>query len=212
MIILDFDGVLFDDARFKKAYALLLRGFGVSRRVFDAAYAATKKKHHGSWRYATHLKHIHRLAPHTDMRRLRVRLNTLIERSSQFVYRETVPFLEYWKKKGETLALLSNGCATHKKKVRASGLYSFFAPAIITETRLKIEPMRHLLRRTHHQRVVFIDDKKEVVDAIKSSVPRVSVIQMVRRKRQYRSGRVDAIVSNLAAARRFIERHEAGRR
>lgn len=204
MIVLDFDGVLVDDARFKKAYARAMQNLGISRPVFDTAYAATKKKHNGGFRYATHLAAIKHLSPRADARLLRRNLYALIARLPDFVYPEALSFLSNCRARGETLALLSGGCATQRRRVSASGLTRFFQTITVTEAPLKVQPMGALLRRFREDRTIFIDDKKKIIDAIKRRYPTVRAIHMLRRKGEEQSMHADAVLHNLAAARRFI--------
>ena len=46
LICLDFDGVVFDDRRFKKEYESLFRRAGIARDVYEKTYQESKKKGH----------------------------------------------------------------------------------------------------------------------------------------------------------------------
>ena len=103
------------------------------------------------------------------------------------------------------MALLSRGNKFQKVKVRASGVARFCKPAIVADTADKVAPLRRIIKAAAARQVVFIDDTKHMVDAVKQNFPHILVLQMMRQKEQERSTHADAIVPNLAAARRFIE-------
>ncbi|MDZ4260306.1 MAG: hypothetical protein U1A25_01450, partial [Candidatus Sungbacteria bacterium] len=44
LIVIDFDGVVFNDHRFKAAYESLFRHAGVTHEVYERTYEQTKKK------------------------------------------------------------------------------------------------------------------------------------------------------------------------
>lgn len=209
MIILDFDGVLFDDERFKRDYWRLFRRHGVAHRIHQAAYAESKAMHRGGYRHDLHLSFIRKRVPAFKIADAQRDIHKLLAGSAAYLYRDAKPFLRHWKSKGETLALVSSGNAFQKRKVRASGLSPFFRATVVADTTDKVDPVRTLVRGSRAARAVFIDDRKNFVDAVKRNFPRILVVQMIRRKDQERSTRADVIVRNLAQARRVIEQWTA---
>ncbi|GEM_PF-1556562 len=207
MIILDFDGVLFDHRRFKGDYRRMLRRqFGIPYQIYEETYAEARTARRHIYHHAAHLVLIRKTLPvlrHKDIERV---AKKLLGRSATYLYKDAESFLSYWKAKKQTLALISNGFAFQKKKVAQSGLAGFFRRIIITDSHDKVAPLRTLIGRSRPADTVFIDDKKRLVDAVKKRFPAMVVIQLVRRKAQERSERADIIVPNLAAARRFIEK------
>ncbi len=204
MIITDFDGVLFNDYRFKRDYKGLLTRLGISSRMHQQAYQEAKTKHAScTYRHDTHLAIMKQKMPSIDTRAAQKEINRLVARSAEYLYRDARPFLSYWRKKGESIALVSSGFSFQKKKVRASGLLWFFRRAIVTGTALKVEPVQSIVRKFPREFFVFMDDRRAVTDAIKKLFPFFCVIQVIRRKEQERSVRADAIVKNLAEARTF---------
>lgn len=203
MIILDFDGVLFDDWRFKKEIWRVFRRFRIPHHIHQAAYRETKAQC-GGYRHDVHLRLIRRAMPSVDIVKLDRAIMRLLLRSHTYLYREALPFLAQRKKTGEDLALASQGYAFQKKKVASSGVVPLLSAAVVRDIP-KSKIIRGFIRRFRPQRIVFIDDKKSVVEEVKRNVPRAVAIQVRRRKDQERSARADAIVPNLAAARRVIE-------
>lgn len=207
MIILDFDGVLFNDERFKRDFWRLFRRFGIPHRVHQAAYRETRTQC-GGYRHEVHLRLIRCAMPSVDIIKLDRAIMRLLAQARQYIYREARTFLAYYKKRGEHLMLASNGYAFQKKKVASSGIIPLFSAAVVRDVP-KSKIIRGFIRRFRPQRIVFIDDKKSVVEEVKRNIPQATVLQMVRRKGQERSTRADAVVSSLAAARRIIERRKS---
>jgi len=205
MIILDFDGVLFNDERFKRDYWRLFRRAGIPHRIHQDAYIASKELHRGGYRHDLHLTLVKRHMPAVQIPALEQNIWKLLGHSAEYLYHDTKPFLRYWQSKGEALALVSSGNAFQEKKVHSSGITSLFLAAIVADTSDKVYPVRALVKRAGRNRIVFIDDRRNFVDAVKQNFPRILVLQMIRRRDRERSVAADAIVPNLAAARRFIE-------
>ncbi|MFY9462558.1 MAG: hypothetical protein WAP52_00020 [Candidatus Sungiibacteriota bacterium] len=205
LLVLDFDGVLFNDMRFKRDYERLFARHGVPRRIHQAAYAESRALHHGGYRHDLHIMLIQKHVPTLQLSRIERGIEELLAHAGEYFYADTLPFLRYWQSKKERMALLSRGNKFQKIKVRASGVARFCKPATVADTVDKVSPLRRIIKAAAARQIVFIDDTKHMVDAIKQNFPHVLVIQMVRRKEQERSTHADAIVPNLAAARRFIE-------
>lgn len=202
--MLDFDGVLFDDERFKRDYWRVFRHAGIPHRAHQRAYAESKKRHVGGYRHDLHLALLSRDFPKLNVSRLERNIWRLLASSKKYLYRETRPFLRHWRARRMPLVLVSSGNAFQKEKVRASRLAPFFQSVAVTDTVDKVAPIGTLIKRFNPPRAVFIDDKKSFVDAVKSRFPDILVLQMIRRKDQEQSAHADAVVSNLAAARRVI--------
>ena len=205
MIISDFDGVLFDTERFKADQMRIFRALGISQSVQRTAYLGVKARH-GGYRHDLHYAAIKKAIPSFDPQDIQEKMDALLLRSGRYLYSDAKPFLAYWKRRKQKVALVSSGFAFQKKKVAASGLRPFFHPAVVTTSEFKVEPVRAIVKKNPGERVVFMDDRKEVVDAIKKHFPSVFVIQVVRRSGQERSIHADAVVKNLAAARALCEK------
>lgn len=202
MIVLDFDGVLFNDTRFKKDHAAVFARFGISRRRYEHHYREVKKQH-GGYRHHRHINLMRRQHERLNLREAGRAIDTLVKKSHAYVYHDALPFLNYAKKRGINLALVSNGDGFQKKKVAASGLLPFFRHAIVAEG-----PKSRLIRKlpAHSRRggIVFIDDKKSVLEEVQKNIPGAMTIQIVRRAAQERSTQAHRVVRNLTTARRLI--------
>lgn len=204
MYILDFDRVLFNYGRFSREYLRTFRSFGVSRRLFFATYAASRKTHNDVYRHETHVRLLKEAVPALRTRELERGVAALLRRSSAYIYGDARQFLSDARKQKSDVVLVSHGFRLQEKKIRASGITRFFRKIIVTDDPDKTRAVAAALGRTDPANAVFIDDKRHITDAVKKKFPRMLVIQLVRRRRQERSTRADAVVATLAAARRVI--------
>lgn len=207
MIILDFDGVMFDYRRFKRDYRRTLRRqFGISHKTYDQTYAAAKTAHKGIYHHATHLDIMRKKISGLSRNHMERAARDILAYSAQYLYRDARPFLSHWKKKERPLVLVSHGFLPFQgRKIRRSGIGNFFQSVAVTDDTDKTNVIKEIIRRFRPASAVFVDDKKVLVDAVKKRFPAMLVIQLVRSKHYERSARADAIVANLAAARRFID-------
>lgn len=202
MIVIDFDGVLFNDTRFKKDHAAVFARFGISRRHYENHYREVKQRY-GGYRHHRHVDLLRHRHPHLDIARIERAIKALVKKSPAYLYRDALPFLRYAKQRGVALALVSNGDGFQKKKVAASGLLPFFRHAIVGEGP-KSRIIRKLPMHSRKEGILFIDDKKSVLEEVQKNIPRITTIQIVRRADQERSTKAHHVVRNLAAARRLI--------
>lgn len=205
LLVLDFDGVLFNDTRFKRDYERLFARHGVPRRIHQVTYAESRSLHRGGYRHDLHIAIIRKHIPTLQRAHIERDIGTLLTHAGEYFYSDTMPFLRYWQSKKERMALLSRGNKFQKTKVRASSVARFCKPVVVADTTDKVAPLRRMIKNAAERQIVFIDDTRHMIDAVKQNFPHILVIQMARGKKQERSTRADAIVSNLAAARRFIE-------
>lgn len=105
------------------------------------------------------------------------------------------------------LFLLSTGPAFQEKKIKASGIASYFEEICIIVQSSKLDPLCQLIIKHEYKPVVFVDDKLEVVEEIEQHEPQVRVLQLIRRASQPRSHFVP-IVNNLMELKEAIQEYE----
>ncbi|OGZ97342.1 MAG: hypothetical protein A3J10_00450 [Candidatus Sungbacteria bacterium RIFCSPLOWO2_02_FULL_54_10] len=203
MIILDFDGVLFNDARFRKDCAAVFARFGVSRRLYGRTYAQMKERY-GGHRHNRHVAILRGSMPSLDISGLNRAMNALFAQSHRYLYRDALPFLSRWKKKGHALAIASNGDRFQKRKIAHSGVAPFMRKIVVGEGTKSPFIRRIAAYAGAKAKIFFIDDKSVVLEEVKKSMPRVQIIQVRRRKAQEYSTHAFAVAPTLAAADRFI--------
>lgn len=205
LLILDFDGVLFDGEKFKKAYFQIFRDAGMTTDAVHTAYRAgrthARKYPHTMMRAA---------ARHTDCAAIARRVDALLKTAPKYLYRDTKKFLRWCGQERVTLAIVSRGPAFQKRKIAASGIKRFFKKVIIIPDGPKSEAIRKIMRTYPRDSAVFVDDTAEVVDEVKQSLPVLTAVQMTRRRGMEKSVRADACAASFAGIARILQRKLRG--
>ena len=205
LIIIDFDGVLFDDRAFKRDYIQFFRQYGIPPDVYKKSYQETKAANRGLYRQVDHIRRLKKFYTSPASSFLQADARKFAERSKKYLYPEAKRFLSAVKKTGARIILLSWGDAFHKTKVKSSGLVDLFDELKIITQASKTKPILQILRK-NAGKVVFIDDRREVIDEVKRKISSLVAIQVVRHSDQERSMLADAVVRNLSEAEKFMSK------
>ncbi len=196
LLIIDFDGVLFDDRAFKRDYQTLFKSFGISSELYARAYTALKENI-GYYDPHKHLREIKKSHPTIDLESIKEAIGKFILTSRRYVYPDSKKILTDIQQTKTEIVLLSTGPEFQKKKVDASGLSSLFDRVVIIREPFKSKAVKRILRAHDSARVLFIDDKREVVEEVKRALPNITVVQMARANDQDKSQLVDYVAENL---------------
>lgn len=210
IIVIDFDGVLFDDQQFKKKYIRMFTNAGVALREYERTYLQSKKVHGGSYHPDAHLLFLKKAYPGLSLSALKKKRAELIGSSARCVFRDSALFLAHQKERGALLFLLSTGIGFQKQKIQSSGLSKYFKKVMVVSCASKKASLARMLRRFRGEPFLFIDDKKEVIDEIKRTFPNARAIQMARRRSIKRSKIADAVVMNFKELALCIEKKYEG--
>lgn len=205
LIIIDFDGVLFNDRAFKRDYIQFFKQYGIPPDVYRESYQATKSANNGLYRQRDHIRRLKKAYTSPALSSLHEDAEKFASRSKKYVFPEARNFLSALKKRGAFLALLSWGDAFQKTKIDKSGLADFFDKIQIISRAAKAKPILQLLRK-RTEKAVFIDDRREVIDEVKRKIPRLVAIQVVRHSDQEKSELADVVVTNLLQAEKFLKK------
>lgn len=202
LVIIDFDGVLFNDQRFKADYESLFRRAGVSHEVYERTYEQTKKKGYYDPRIHIQLALAHKSSVQT---RLYAHVRRFVGQSSDYIYKDVPDFLMFLEKEGISAVVLSTGDAQfQKQKIQKSGITDCFEEIIIVPNVSKVVALHTLIRKKKPASAIFIDDKKEVVEEVKKSLPEVYTIQMRRRETQAPARGGDLEIKDFSESVEFI--------
>lgn len=205
VIVVDFDGVLFNVRQFKKHYKAVFAKFGVPDLVYEHSYKHSKtKEKDGCYRSGKHLLALKRFMPSPPIVELNRAVEKQIKLSPQYIYKEAKDFLRFFQKKGHSVVLLSIGSNFQKKKILHSGLAKFFKKIIVINQPFKSDALLELQRRYNGNKIIFIDDSKEIVDDVKTKVPTVFAIHLCRIKSAPQANLVDSVAGSLKAAQKII--------
>lgn len=197
--ILDFDGVIFNDEVFKKDFQHVFTRYSVAHNVYKQSYEHAKEAKKGTYELDTHLKIIASEYPMIDHAGLRKDLMALARRSRHYIFADAKTFFLNAQKKQIKLFLISAGDPVfQKEKINASGIFSFFQKVIITAPSQKSVAIDEIKKQSGGDEVIFIDDKKEIVEGIKKRHPQIRVAQMARSNRVPRSKRVDRFIKDFS--------------
>lgn len=203
LLVLDFDGVLFQRRKFKIKYEKIFHAHGVSARDYARTYRQAGRGRGGVYSPDGHIRLLKRMYPDLAAAHLRRALFFLASQSHNYIFGDVRPFLRYWKKKKATLVLLSSGAPLfQKRKIRASKLAHFFQRVVVVPTVKKHHAFVGLMRMGPS--VFFIDDTADTVNAMHKRFPFVYAIHLRRNKMEKRSNGADRIVTKLAQATRVI--------
>jgi len=195
--ILDFDGVLFDDKRFKSDFRRVFGRHGVTHNAYEQTYRQAKEAKRGAYGIDTHLAVIHHIYPRVDISGLRRDLFVLAGHSRRYIFVDAKTFLVAAQKRGDKLFLLSTGDKLFQEtKINASGIVPFLNNVFIATSSRKASLFAKIKKQAGRRETVFIDDKREVVDEIKKHNPNVRVVQMVRGAHVVKSDYVDTRIKN----------------
>lgn len=166
MFIIDFDDTLFDTQAFKQARLEAMKDLGVSDELYWQTYKQAVRNHEGIFTYSNK-RHAEVLAMHGFSEELVFRAFEEIE-ISQFIFPDTINFLEEIKSLGQPLVLLSLGDSEFQYlKVKACGIEKYFDRVFMVDD-TKEHTLRELFNLVSQDDVWFINDKVlETKDLVK---------------------------------------------
>ena len=210
LICLDFDGVVFDDRRFKKEYESLFRRAGIAHELYAKTYQESKKKGHYDPRVHIRLALDSVSNAAAAQKNLYARVMKFLDQSARFIYPDVKDFLAFLHKERIGVMLLSTGdLGFQQQKISKSGIEHLFDDVIVIPDSSKVSALTTILRREKPDRMMFIDDKFEVVQEIKRSLPSVYVIRMLRNDAEKPARGIDLCMRNFSEVIEFIKEWQA---
>lgn len=189
MAVFDFDGVLFDALRFKKDYESLFFRAGISKETYEKSYTQAKKKGYYDPRIHIKLAVGGLRAGSVIEKNLYARMTEFTKKTSSYIYPDVAEFITFLGDENIRAILLSTGDAVFQhQKISKSGIADLFDEIVIIPEASKVSALHSLIRKEQPLSAVFIDDKKEVLEEVKKSLPRVYVVQMRRTRQQPSKG------------------------
>jgi len=206
VIIIDFDGVLFNDRRFKEDFRRIFGRLGITPERDRCLYEEAKKRNGGIYHLRHHLTVLKKVYPRMNTAASEKKIGRLLKRSVKYVYKDSISFLEFLKRRKINAFLLSTGSpAFQGEKIKHSGLAGYFKKVIVVTSCSKSGAFAGIMRRYSAKDMIFIDDKKEVVEEVKKKLPKVFVVQMRRGLSQEKSYKTDAVIKNFVQLKRLIK-------
>ncbi|MFH1392212.1 MAG: hypothetical protein ABIG90_00820 [bacterium] len=158
--IIDFDGVLFDVSKFKNACQK--QGIDFSDKIYE------KSKTNNIYNPIKHLK---------LLGKSKKDLIKILKQSKKFLFSGITKKLKKLSKHNKLILLSKGSLWFQKQKIKYSGLEKFFNKIYITEIS-KLEVFQEkIMPKYGQEKMIFIDDKKQELDAIKKIYPQIKSSQ-----------------------------------
>lgn len=189
---IDFDNTLFDTPKLVKAMLNTLTNEIISihpEKDFNETYSECKGLFNRD-----HFYNIYDLVKHfckeysMDEKTLLDKMNLVISNGSDFVYPDTIPFLEKLKSEGHNLYILSyckESLIYQSAKISGSGIANYFDALFITAT-----PKYEL--SINYQEGIFIDDNPSDLKGLHAQNPK-ELIRIRRPDNKYSASGLDLL-------------------
>jgi len=176
MIIIDFDDTLFDTQKFKQELASSLVSLGIGKELFWQTYAEARIMSDGNFSYSFE-RHANILEKEGfDCEQVLNNLNKVIEKIKNFLFDDTIDFLESLKKSEQDLYLLSLGDESFQKlKVGECDIAKYFKKVFFRDKDKELV-VEEILAENKDSNIFFINDKIEESQKIKKDFPNIEVI------------------------------------
>jgi FMN phosphatase YigB (HAD superfamily) len=186
-VFIDFDDVIFNTRQFVADYKKIFFRHGISEDFFSSSYYQDyPKKINGQLKKYdpdVHLEAIEGIVK-MKMPQLRRDIKKLLKESGRYIFSDSFNFLKSFNKK--ELFLISFGDISFQKmKIRNSGIRPFFQKVVITD-KMKIQEIRRIQKSARkRERLFFIDDRIDQIDAVKCNISAITTFHLKRKQGRY---------------------------
>lgn len=202
-IFIDFDNVVFNTSKFKRALVEILKKSGVTAKDFSDTYEQAKNG--GGYSFARHVRLLSKKNLIRNVKNVRQAFDRSMTDLASLVFRDAYMF--FMRHEKEELYLLSYGDpAFQKKKIAGSRVGKYFKRVIITkgDKGKEIVAAMDVRARSPRETVIFIDDS-DVHIREAHNIAGVITIQLSRGEVIHKTSAADYHVSTLAQASKIIE-------
>lgn len=192
-VFVDFDDTLFNTRDFIGEFQNVFEKCGVSTQLYQEthrlAYRLDTASSESAYDKELHLSYILQKEPSIDTECLRLHLSDFLKDTSLFVFPDVIGFLNQMKERGAEVCILSFGQSDFQnQKINASGLTSYMREVFVTTEKKHLSIARALAlseSKEKQEPIWFFDDRAEYVDDVKSALPQVKTVQVMRLESRY---------------------------
>jgi len=183
-IIFDFDHTLFSNKRTVLLMKYLFEKLGVGETLFKTTFQGSKKKE-GSYNPKEQFRLILKEKPDIALSELEKAYDEALNKSHDFLYPDTIPFLEKNKDKFE-FWLVTYGVKGYQEwKIKKSGIGEYFKEIIITRDVDKTSVLKKIVNK--EEKAVFVEDNPNSLSEVKKILPQIIAIRINRGEGKYYS-------------------------
>ena len=181
MFIIDFDDTLFDTQRYKRIRLECVQRLGVSEEEYWTTYKQARNSHDGIFTYSDerHTELLALLGYNHDEVLTALQETSAPEALPEFLFEDTISFLDDVKAYGDSMVLLSLGNPGYQElKTKQSGVSRYFDRTfMVHDTKKHI--LATLFEEVHPAEVYFINDKVAETIKLQAAFPQMRVVLKV---------------------------------
>lgn len=205
VIMLDFDGVLFDLGRFVDDMEALFERYDISKKMFWMAFNARPPFDRYRYSIKNHIKMLDEIYPEVNLSKKKKELlynfkHLILQKSSDYLLDGALDMVRLFNNTGWRVFLVSHGWGFQRAKIYFSGIiyknswFDFFKrkenifeqlfnSIIVTPDRTKILAVKRIVEYNTmpdcKNIFVFVDDTARIIDSISCGVPEVITMQLL---------------------------------
>lgn len=172
-IYIDFDRTLFDCDKFLEDFYLLIDKYHIPKNIFRECQNQCKNEGFNPYNILREV-----LNYYLFDKKLYEEINILISKTKEYLYSDTLPFLEYLKMKNYQVTILTKGNSEYQReKILMAKIFYYYNDLIVT---LKHKGELNL----DYANGIFIDDNPNEIESIMKNNPQ-KIIRVKREKTKY---------------------------
>ena len=192
-VYVDFDRTLFDCDKFLEDLYALINKYNISKDLFKECQNQCRRKGFNPYNILDLVKEKYEFNDE-----LYYKIDNLIRSTSNYLYSDTIPFLEYLKSFSYEVIILTKGNSDYQReKIFNAHLDSYYHKLIVT--------MKHKgLLKLDYENGIFIDDNPLEIESVLKKNPKL-VIRIKRENSKYSDIPLDANIKIVKSLNEIIK-------
>ncbi len=193
-VYVDFDRTLFDCDKFLEDLYALINKYNISKTIFKECQNQCRKTGFNPHIILNLVKEKYEFDEE-----LFHEIDNLIRNTSNYLYQDTIPFLEYLKDNKNEIIILTKGNSDYQReKIFNSHLDSYYNKLIVT--------MKHKGKlNIDYENSIFIDDNPLEIESIIEKKPKM-IIRMQRNNSKYSNIPLDIDINTVVSLDEIIQK------